>query len=361
MSGTYGELEFLASTLKGYHSDCLESAVDFSKVSFNCTDTSMWLELKDGTFSRPLLYFRINPLDNKDDLAIHAHKQLCKILSVPHAFFAQNRPKMRETVVRNWVAGLIPEDSTSMHNMKIRSCRETNVIRAILPTNYIDYPNYRAVDSLIKEGKDLGMTMTSIVGDEMDAPSTELVVKIGDILDWCGKEYRMGICMVFSDISIKHIVVDAMLIAEDGSDTISVTFEHGHLLDLPYPSMTPADIDKVLSGIPQQLIDLKPALVEKMLQSSGLEYPGVEDSLDIICAQVKSPAVKRRLRREFLREGAADDYQNPVTFARGVATVAKSYEGGTRTMLERLAGSFLGMDLPAPSSSATQPTGDTPK
>ena len=348
MSGTYGELEFLASTLKGYHTDCLDSHVDFSKVTFHCTDTSMWLELKDGTFSRPLLYFRINPLDTKDPIAVNAHKQLCKLLQVPHAFFSQNRPKMRETVVRNWVAGLEPEEDASRRVMKIRTCREMNVIRAILPTNYVDYPNYRAVESFIKDGEQLSMVMTSIVGEDMDAHTTELVVKIGDSIDWCGKSYHIGLSMTFSDITTKNLLVDSLLIADDGSDTLTVTFEHGHMLDLPYPSMTPADMDKVLSGLPQQITDLKPVLIERLLQSAGQEFSGIEDSIDIVCSQIRSPAVKRRLRREFLREGAAEDYPSAVAFARGVATVAKSYDGQTRTMLEGLAGSFIRLDLPVP-------------
>lgn len=342
------ELRYLEDTFRGYASDCVESVVDFSQVEYRCSDTSMELVIKDGSFSRPVMNFRINPADNKDPLAVHAHKQLCKILKVPYAFFAQNRPKMRETVVKNWIAGLIPEESSSIHTLRVRSCRDVDIIRAIMPAKAVDYPNYRVVGSLIKYGESQKMTLSSIIGDEVDSPSTELAVRLGDVIEWAGAAYRLALIATFSDISTANIKVDAALMSEDGRHTFLLGFDHRSLLDLSYQAMTPTDMDKVLSGLPGQLLDLKPILEDKLLQAQSREYFGVETSLEIVCSQISTASVIKKMRREFIRDDADEEYPDAVAFARGVASLAKSYDGTTRTLLERLAGSFLMLDLPAP-------------
>ena len=346
MSDTYKELEYHRDTMKAFESECLVGVVDFSKIMFHCSDTTMWLELRDGTFPRPEMHFRINPHDTKDPDAIHSHKQLCKAIKVPYKFFADNRPKSREAIVRDWVTALIPEGEGSMYKMKVRNCREVSMVRAILPTNVIDYPNYKAVESLISKGEEFGMRMRSITGEMMDACTSELAVSFGDPMDFAGKKYETGLVMRFSDISTDTLRVHAFIFAEDGSDSFPITFGYSPMLDLPYTAMSPQDTDKVLSGLPEALMNLKADVSSRLVAASGMAYSGPEDALEQIAGSLKSPAILKRMRREFLRPDAVDDYPTAVDFAKGVASLANSYDGDVRLSIELVASAYLVLDLP---------------
>jgi hypothetical protein len=354
MSDTYGELEYLANTLRGYHEECVESVVDLSGATFHCTDTSMYIQLRDTPFARKELHFRINPHDPDDDLATHAHKQLCRVVGVPYKFFKDNRPSMRETIVNTWLTGLVPGAEDSLRMFRVRNCREYTVVRAIIPHNMVDYPNYRAVSSLIKDGRDFGMVMASSVGDEMDALATEVAVKIGDPIEWGGRLYRMGMVMTISDLATEPIVVEGKIIADGDSEAFTVSFDYEHMLELPYTAMSHGDIDKVLSGLSKQLMDLRPMLVDHMMQAHSMEFRGLEESTEMVCSTIKSASVVKKIRREFLRTDAHEQYGTALDFARGLASLAKSYSGKPRNLLEKTAGSFLGLDLPSIQKKTTE-------
>ena len=350
MIGTYAELEHLLATVRSHYDGCTDSVVDFSSVTFHTTDTTMWLGLKDGTFARPDLHFRVNQTNPSDKIAVHAHKQFCKLVKIPHSFFVQNRPGMRETLVRTWLSGLTPGEPSSRRMVKVRECREMNMVRAILPEGHSGYPNHKALASLIRYGKDRGMILAFLEGEEADHPRMQVTVKFGDVIPWNGSEYRLGIELSFSDVSTESITAEALLLPEKGEDSYMFSFEHGSLLSLPYTSMPPSDMDRVISGLVPALEALRPNIVGILSFASGMEYLGVETSLEMVCDKVPSKSVRSKIRREFLKDGAEEEYSTACQFAAGIARLARSCEGKDRCCLERLAGSFLCMDLPSPDS-----------
>lgn len=350
MIGTYAELEHLLATVRSHSEGCVDSIVDFSSVTFHTSDTAMWLGLSDGSFSRPDLHFRVHPTNPSDKIAIHAHKQFCKLVKVPYSFFVQNRPHMRETLVRTWLSGLTPGDKASKRLVKVRECREVNMVRAILPESHCGYPNHKALSSLIRYGKSRDMQLAFLSGEESDSPRMQVTVKFGDTIPWNGRDYRLGIELSFSDVSTDNIVAEALLLPEKGEDSYMFTFEHGSLLSLPYTAMSPSDMDRVISGLVPALEGLRPNISGILSAASGMEFLGIEASLEMVCDRIASKSVRSKVRREFLRDDAAEDYSTSCLFAAGLARIARSCDGKDRESLERIAGSFLCMDLPSPDS-----------
>ena len=350
MIGTYAELESLLATTRAHSEGCTDSVVDFSSVTFHTTDTTMWLGLRDGTFARPDLHFRVNPTNPSDKVAVHAHKQFCKLVKIPHSFFVQNRPGMRGTLVRTWLSGLTPGEPSSRRLVKVRECREMNMVRAILPESHCGYPNHKALAALIRYGKSRGMQLAFLDGEDVDSPKMQVTVKFGDVIPWNSMEYRLGVELSFSDVSTDNITAEALLLPEKGEDSYMFTFEHGSMLSLPYTSMSPSDMDRVISGLVPALEALRPSIIGILTAASGMEYLGIEASLEMVCDKVPNKSVRHKIRREFLRDSAEEDYASACQFAAGLAKLARSCDGKDRCNLERVAGAFLCMDLPSTDS-----------
>lgn len=113
----------LKNRLELWEGHCRDLFVDLKTATFHADENDMYLEM-DTSYYPKRLYFKSSDTDKKDVKVIHAHKQFCKLLGVPHSFFAKNRPTLKENIVRTWKSGQEDAKKTQV-TVRIRRVRMT--------------------------------------------------------------------------------------------------------------------------------------------------------------------------------------------------------------------------------------------
>jgi hypothetical protein len=94
------DISDLCGRLKGWHENCRDLLVDLRTINYEITEDDTYVEFKDNNYYGQKIYFKVDLQNPKDAKVIHATKQLCKIIGIPYAFFAANRPSLKKNIVR---------------------------------------------------------------------------------------------------------------------------------------------------------------------------------------------------------------------------------------------------------------------
>ena len=114
------DISDLCGRLKMWHENCRDLLVDLRTVNYEISEDDTYIEFKDESYYGQRLYFKVDLQNPKDVKVIHATKQLCKIIGIPYAFFAANRPSLKKNIIRTWQAGLADDTKKAQNVFKIR-------------------------------------------------------------------------------------------------------------------------------------------------------------------------------------------------------------------------------------------------
>jgi hypothetical protein len=339
------EVENLKSTLTSWTKNGKNLFLDLRAVDFKSTDDDMYLVFKDRAFYEKKLFFKFDPDDAKNPKILHAQKQFCKFLGVPHTFFKTNRPSLRENIVRTWQAGLNAEDKPKKYQCvaRIREADDHAIIRAMVPVDATMMDNSEILDIISKEvGTPYKLHLsTGITKDDLIFHARFLlpaVFKIGHD-DVC-----LGFAITASELGASSLDVDILVHNIESDTSIITTYGGDPFFSCKYTGIRNEEIKELfptlIERVHNETIDIRERLESKLHEI----HPEVE------CASIKSikgfnTKFKKALYHEVAE--AASDMTTPWDFARHMGLIAKDFDTNMRTKIERSIGTYLNLVFPA--------------
>lgn len=317
---------------------CVDETLDIASMRFFSSDEEMLLELQNGTGSK--YHFKMNAADPRNADTVHAHKQFCKYVKVPYAFFRDNRPHFRNDIVKAWQDGVRMQEQTSMKIFRLRKGSEHQAIRAILPDNFTCLNNYEILDALIRDTK-RDLELIDFSGEGRDSLVLHARILVGEEFEVDGNRLRMGISVTASELGSCDLILDCVVQDIQAGVGYIVSYGGESFFESSYSRIQPNEIRDIISSIPDRVADDWKICQETIMQN---EWLGIDESCRIISGAKGLPnSAKRDLRMEC--EACKDDIKSPLDFARHLSIVGKGYDTQKRLEIERQAGKFLNLSF----------------
>lgn len=329
----------LVRRLASWTDGCRDVPVDLRLVSFVSDDGGMWLAMPDGSPIKRL-DFKRDPSNPKDAKILHAQKQFCRMLGIPHAFLVSNRPSMRESLVRTWQSGLETEDKKAKCVARIREGGSVAMIRALLPERAVPP---KACD-IVKAAWDTFGGAVRLVfahGDDRDDLVLHARFVFQDKLTVDGIDLQMGFDLVFSELGAQSMTVDA--IVHDPANMVSYVASYGGepFFSSKYEGLQAKEVAEMfpslLTRIRAEASEMATAV--KTAISDGI-YSARQDCVHITRAKGFTSAMRKAVFHEVTQ---ATDIVSKMDLARHVASVAKDFDSLKALVVERAAGRYINL------------------
>jgi hypothetical protein len=247
-------LKELRTELYENTTDYKDELINLAHLRFFCSDEEMFLTTTNGSNLR--YNFKMNQAEPNNPRTVHAHKQFCKYVKVPYAFFKKNRPNMRNEIVQTWQDSLQMEGKNELKIFRMRKGREHDTIRAILPDTFTCFNHYEIIDALTKEtGLDLDLEVYS--GETRDEPVFHVRILVGEEFEVQGKKLRMGISILASEIGSSDLIVEAVVHSVDDGIGYLISYGGESFFRTTYSGIQPNELRDILHGIPDRIADEK--------------------------------------------------------------------------------------------------------
>lgn len=334
--------EALAGRLEMWNKSCRDLFMDLRMFTFNATEDEMFLICNDPRyFDRPL-YFKSDPENPKDQKILWAQKQFCKLVGVPHAFFMNNRPSLRNEIVRTWQAGLDADESKAKCIARIRESEEYCVIRSFLPEEHNRLQNSELM-RLVEECSRLvnqPFELEFSNGDNRDDLVLHARFLFSNEFDVCGSPCRIGFNITASELGKGQLVLDTLLHHVPSKTAYIAAYGAESFFSSKYEGIQASEIKEILPKMIDRLLDES----EDMKLRIETELRDVDPHEE--CLRVSSwGGVPSKFKRSLFHEASAqeDDMDTTWNFARHISLIAKDFDAENRLKVERLSGRYLNL------------------
>jgi len=336
----------LRNRLKSWTDNSRDLFIDLRSTVYTATPEDSYIEFSDKSFYDRRLYFKTDPESPKDPKVIHAEKQLCKLLGVPHTFFASNRPSLKMNIVKTWQAGLTANEAKAQSVMKIRESPDCSIIRAFVSPSKCVVPLFELID-IVMQSVSTPVTIEFVHGDEKD----DLVLHVRFLFD---KEYRLfaneepvclGFSLVASELDASPLILDVLLhdkthktsyIAAYGGDPFFKS-KHEGIKATQIKDVLAKMLDRIDNEAPQMIA----AITGKVSGSSEEYFYPEEELVDLLKTRGMSSKIRRAIYQQISE--CSEDIKTPWDLARHVSLVAKDQDFLKRLDVERAAGRYLNL------------------
>jgi len=339
------EVDNLGSTLELWTRNCRNLFIDLRAVDFRSTDDDMYITFKDKAFYNKPLYFKHDPDDAKNPKILHAQKQFCKFLGVPHTFFQNNRPSLRENIVRTWQAGLNAEDKPKKYQCiaRIRESEDHSIIRAMVPVDFTMLNNSEILD-LISSNVKIPYKLHLSTGATKDDLCFHARFLFEDSFIVGDKNIHLGFALTSSELGANSLDVDILIHNIESDTSIIATYGGDPFFSCKYTGIHSEEIKEVFPSLLERMHNERQEIQERINNKLYQIHPEVE------CASIKNikgfnTKFKKALYHEVAE--AASDMTTPWDFARHMCLIAKDFDTSTRTRIERSIGTYLNLVFPA--------------
>lgn len=334
--------EILAKRLQMWNKSCRDLFVDLRMFDFNADDEEMCLISQDKEyFDRPL-YFKVNPENPRDPKVLLAQKQFCKFVGVPHGFFMNNRPALRNEIVKTWQAGLDTDDKKARCIARIRESKDYCVIRALLPEANNLLQNHELM-SLIEEcSKQSTATffLEFSTGDTRDDLILHARFLSDQSFNVADTECRLGFSVTASELGASPLVIDTLLHHTESKTAYVASYGSEPFFSSKYEGIQAHEIKDMLPNMIERLLNEGPEMKDRIES----EFRQVEPHEE--CIKINTwGGVSRKFKRSLFHEASAqeDDMRTSWDFARHMCLIAKDFNSQKRLDIERMAGYYLNL------------------
>jgi len=334
----------LAGRLEMWNKSCRDLFLDLRVVTFTATEEEMFLECQDKSYFSKPLYFKSDPQKPKDPKVVHAQKQFCKFVGIPHGFFMNNRPQLKMEVVRTWQSGLIADDSKGRCIARIREAEDYCSIRAMVPENYALIPNHELIGiinkSIIDPQKNDPNLLEFAMGDERDDLQLHARYLFGDKFDVCGQTMSVGFSVVASELGGSPLIVEALIHMVESKTSFVASYGAEPFMKSKYEGIQPQQIKDVFPKLIERITQELPEMISRIV-AINTEVDPREECLRVNSWKGLPSKFKRSLFHEL--EGRAEDMATKLDFARHMSLIAKDFDFQKRLSVERAAGEYLNL------------------
>jgi len=330
------DLESLIGRLKGYTEGCENKILDFQGLKFEAVEGEMRLYNEFHGY-----YFKRDPKNPKDPKIVHAMKQFCTMMKVPHPFFIKNPDHMKNQIVSCWLPTLKPEQAVILAKLRGTPDKNKDVIRAILPVESANISNAEAME-MVAEAVGDSFKVEFIIGGDRDDLILHVRFLSSDVFEVNGEQCTTGFSVITSELGAAPITVETFLYRVPSKAALLATYSGESFFESNYQGIQPADLKKLFP-------DLIARLKEQLWHLKTQIHQNME-------AVTKKDDIKELLRGLRLRKGLNDKFHtllfqeleaNPVTsrweFVNRMAILAKDFDVTFRLKIERAAGELAGL------------------
>lgn len=333
------DTSWLARRLTLWSEGCRDVFVDLRTVGFGSDDGGMYLTLPEGSSLRRL-DFKRDPSNPKDPKIVHAQKQLCKMLGVPHTFFMSNRPIMRESIFKSWQSGLETDDKKARCVARIKEGSDVSMIRAILPERAVPP---RAADVVVAIAESFGSSARLLFshGDDCDDLVLHARFVFDDKVPFDGGEMLMGFDLVFSELGAHPMTVDSLV--HDVTHAVSYIASYGGepYFSSKYEGLQPKEVSEMLPGL---LTRMRAEAQEFGVALKSASENGVYSIRQDCVSITRARGINGGMRKAVFHEATqSNDISSRLDLARHVAQVAKDFDSLKGLALERAAGHYINL------------------
>jgi hypothetical protein len=340
--GDSKDISELSGRLKMWHENCRDLLIDLRSVSYNISEEDSFLEFNDKNYYENRLYFKLDPQKPKDAKVVHAIKQLCKIISIPYAFFASCRPTLKTNIVKTWQAGLADDIKKAQNIIKIRESKGCTIIRAITPVSKLIIPLHELIQ-IIKDSVTEPFKLECAYGDEKD----DLILHARFLFE---KEYTFNgpVCMGFSvtasELGACPLSIDVLLYNKLSKTSCVASYGGESFFKSDYTGLQPSSIKDILPVMLNRLNEEIPEIfsrLEKKQIEAQKDFCAETDALEISRGKGLTSAVKKAIYHQVSE--CLDSIKSPWDLAMHVGLVAKDFDALKRSQIEKAIGIYLNL------------------
>ena len=334
----------LGGRLEMWNKSCRDLFLDLRTVTFTATEEEMFLECQDKSYYDKLLYFKTDPQKPRDPKILHAQKQFCKFVGIPHSFFMNNRPQLKMEIVKTWQAGLEADDKKGRCIARIRESDDYCIVRAMVPEVHALIPNHELITIIngcvIDPQKKDPNILEFSKGDDRDDLQLHARYLFGDKFKVCEDDMSVCFSVVASELGASPLIVEALIHMIDSKTSFIASYGAESFFKSKYEGIQPQQIKdvfpKLIERITQELPEMK-----NRIESLNKEVDPNEEGL-LVCSWKGIPSkFKRSLFHEI--SSCADDMDTKLDFARHMSLIAKDFDFIKRLQIERAAGEYLNL------------------
>jgi hypothetical protein len=334
--------EVLAKRLQMWNKSCRDLFVDLRMFDFNADDEEMCLISQDKEyFDRPL-YFKVNPENPRDPKIQLAQKQFCKFVGVPHGFFMNNRPALRNEIVKTWQAGLDTDDKKARCIARVRESQEYCVIRALLPEANNLLQNHELMSLIDECSRESVATffLEFSTGDTRDDLILHARFLSNQSFKVADTECRLGFSITASELGASPLVVDTLLHHTESKTAFIASYGSEPFFSSKYEGIQAHEIKDMLPNMIERLLNEGSDMKDRIES----EFRQVEPHEECIMINTWG-GIPRKFKRALFHEASAqeDDMRTSWDFARHMCLIAKDFDSQKRLRIERAAGYYLNL------------------
>jgi len=340
------EIEALKGRLFGWNENCRDLFVDLRMVDYCCTPEDSYIAFRDKNVYDRRLYFKVDPQNPRDPKVIHAERQFCKLLGIPHGFFMSNRPTLKMNIVKTWQSGLGEKDSKAHSILRIRESKDCSIIRAFIPVSKCCIPLYELIGIIVDLVTD-PLTMEFAYGDDKD----DLVFHGRFLFE---KEFLikdtpvcMGFSLVASELDASPFIIEVILHHKESKTSYVASYGGDPFFKSKCEGITASQIKDVfpqmITRVTAEAAEIKER-VEKKILDTEMTYFSPEAECAIICrAKGMSSKIRRAVYHQVTE--CISEIKTSWDLARNVSLVAKDYDSLKRLNIERAVGNYLNLNF----------------
>lgn len=334
--------EALANRLQLWNKSCRDLFVDLRMFDFNADDEEMCLISQDKEyFDRPL-YFKVDPENPRDPKIQLAQKQFCKFVGVPHGFFMNNRPALRNEIVKTWQAGLGADDKKARCIARIRESQDYCIIRALLPeaNNLLQNQELMTLTEECSRQSPATFFLEFSTGDHRDDLILHARFLSDQSFEVAGTECRLGFSITASELGASPLVVDTLLHQTESKTAYVASYGSEPFFYSKYEGIQAHEIKEMLPGMIERLLNEGSEMKDRIESELRSVEPHEE------CIKINTwPGIPRKFKRSLFHEASAqeEDMRTSWDFARHMALIAKDFDAQKRLAVERTAGYYLNL------------------
>jgi len=327
------ELQTLIQRLKDNVLGCEDKCVNLGMLKFEARDGAMRLFSELTSY-----YFKTDAKNPRDPKVVHAAKQFCGLMNVPHPFFAKNPDHMKNQIVSTWLPALTPEKAIIL--AKIRKGKgDSCLLRAVLPVEFANIPN-ADIMSMVAEVVGDNFRVEFIIGDAQDDLLLHVRFVSNEIFDVCGESCSVGFSVIVSELGAAPISVETLLFRNGSKASMIATYGGEPFFESNYEGIQPSTLRELFPRLMLQLTDQLSTLKDRIYAAKG-KVTKEED----IQALMKKLRLRKGLNEKFhtllFQEIKSNPVQNRWEFVNRMAILAKDFPSELRVRIEKAAGELL--------------------
>jgi hypothetical protein len=334
----------LAGRLEMWNKSCKDLFVDLRTITFTATDEEMFIEFNDKKYFPKSLYFKVDPQKPKDPKTVHAQKQFCKLIGIPHSFFMNNRPQLKMDIVKTWQSGLGADDSKGRCIVRFRESQDYCVIRAFVPETFALIQNHEIIQAInatfIKVDDPKPNVLEFACGDDRDELILHARYLSGETFKVLGEDVCVGFSVIASEVGASPLIVEALLQHKDSKTGFISSYGTESFLNAKYESIQPQEIRDIFPKLIERVTSEAPEMKER------IEALKEKISPEEACLEISSwKGIPGKFKRSLFHEVSScpEDMSTRLDFARHMSLIAKDFDSIKRLSIERAAGDYLNL------------------